>query len=478
MRSSASLRDEMVTWPTLVGENIATTAQHNPVSPFGASKDGLRLKLYAGLILIDVLALFLAFMLANLVRYGEFLNRTGIEILFVLLPIYLGMAWSCGAVSIDVLMKPRLGLERSVRSLVFAVAIVTGIFFYLKTGADFSRFVMGFGPLVAAIAMVSARWIFGQVVGRRYRWRFINKLVFIDNSEFVPSDGQVVLYADRAQLVPTISDPLQLDRLGRLLKHCDRVVLACVPERRAAWAAMMKGSGVNVEILTPELDSMGALSMNRFEGRSTVLVSHAPLGLRDRITKRAFDLAVAILALIVATPILAAAAIAIKLDTQGPIFFRQKRMGRGNRIFHVLKFRTMRVEATDHFGKRSTDRDDDRVTRVGAFLRRTSIDELPQLLNVLAGSMSIVGPRPHALASTAEDLLFWHIDPRYWERHVIQPGITGLAQVRGLRGATFRQSDLRNRLQADLEYVTNWSIWRDIGIVAATAKVMIHRNAY
>ena len=138
----------------------------------------------------------------------------------------------------------------------------------------------------------------------------------------------------------------------------------------------------------------------------------------------------------------------------------------------------MKVERTDGNGKRSASKDDDRITRIGRFLRRTSIDELPQLFNVLKGDMSLVGPRPHAIGSLAGDKLFWEVDQRYWQRHSLRPGLTGLAQVRGFRGATDREADLTSRLQADLEYLTGWTLWRDIGILAATAKVLVHDRAF
>jgi polysaccharide biosynthesis protein PslA len=138
----------------------------------------------------------------------------------------------------------------------------------------------------------------------------------------------------------------------------------------------------------------------------------------------------------------------------------------------------MRAERADAAGNQSTRRDDDRITRVGRFIRATSIDELPQLFNVLRGEMSLVGPRPHALGSTAGDQLFWEVDQRYWHRHASKPGLTGLAQIRGYRGATPMRDDLTNRLAADLEYINGWTIWRDISILITTLKVIVHRNAY
>jgi lipopolysaccharide/colanic/teichoic acid biosynthesis glycosyltransferase len=168
----------------------------------------------------------------------------------------------------------------------------------------------------------------------------------------------------------------------------------------------------------------------------------------------------------------------VKLTSPGPILFRQPRIGKDGRPFSIYKFRSMRIEASDHKAATLTRRDDDRVTRVGAFLRKTSIDELPQLFNVLNGDMSVVGPRPHAAAAKAGDSLYWEVDARYWERHCIKPGMTGLAQVRGHRGATDHHQDLIDRLQSDLEYVSDWSIWRDLRIIVATLGVLVHHKAY
>jgi lipopolysaccharide/colanic/teichoic acid biosynthesis glycosyltransferase len=177
-------------------------------------------------------------------------------------------------------------------------------------------------------------------------------------------------------------------------------------------------------------------------------------------------------------PLMLLIAAAIRLESEGPILFRQGRMGRGNRMFTMLKFRTMRVDAADSDGTRSVCKSDDRLTRVGRFLRRTSLDELPQLINVLKGEMSIVGPRPHALGTRAGDKLLWTLDDRYWDRHAIKPGLTGLAQVRGLRGATDTTRALTDRLQADLDYIDGWHIGRDLAIIARTVGVLIHPNAF
>ena len=144
----------------------------------------------------------------------------------------------------------------------------------------------------------------------------------------------------------------------------------------------------------------------------------------------------------------------------------------------MLKFRTMRVDAECVTGPVWARQNDPRRTWLGALLRATSLDELPQLVNVLRGEMSIVGPRPHALSAKAAERLYWEIDDRYRHRHVVKPGVTGLAQIRGFRGATVLASDLSNRLASDLEYLRNWSMNRDIWIIFRTIFVIRHDNAF
>jgi len=269
-----------------------------------------------------------------------------------------------------------------------------------------------------------------------------------------------------------------MNLFARLIRGMDRVVIACAPSERKKWAMMLKGANMRGEVLADDFDSIGAIGMGKIEDHTTLVVSTGPLLLQQRVTKRTFDLAFVIPVLIIIAPVLVLVAIAIKLDSHGPVLFRQRRVGRGNAFFNILKFRSMHVDLTDADGNVSASRDDSRITRVGRFIRRTSIDELPQLINVVLGSMSVVGPRPHALGSLAGEHLFWEIDEHYWHRHTLKPGITGLAQVRGFRGATHHRNDLTQRLQADLEYIANWSIWQDVAIIVSTLRMTTHSNAY
>jgi Undecaprenyl-phosphate glucose phosphotransferase len=195
--------------------------------------------------------------------------------------------------------------------------------------------------------------------------------------------------------------------------------------------------------------------------------------------KRAEDLVVAGAALALLAPLFVLVALAIKLDSPGPIFFRQTRVGFNGRQFKVWKFRSMYVEATDRHATIQTAKGDKRVTPVGRLIRRLSLDELPQLFNVIEGDMSIVGPRPHALATKAENLHLEEAFDDYAVRHRVKPGITGLAQVNGLRGELTSLEKLRKRIDCDLDYIKNWSLWLDLRIIARTAAVVLwDRNAY
>ena len=223
------------------------------------------------------------------------------------------------------------------------------------------------------------------------------------------------------------------------------------------------------------LNGLGRVEMAEVGPVRGLTVTRRPLGALQQFEKRAFDLVVAASALALLSPLLLAVAAMIRLDGPGPILFRQKRYGLNQEPFRIFKFRTMRV-MDDGAVVRQATRADGRVTRIGAHLRRLSIDELPQLLNVLSGDMSIVGPRPHALA---HDQLYVEKLARYARRHNVRPGITGWAQVSGHRGEIADDSAMLARLEHDLYYVDNWSLWLDVKIVAMTVlSRRAHTNAY
>jgi Undecaprenyl-phosphate glucose phosphotransferase len=205
-----------------------------------------------------------------------------------------------------------------------------------------------------------------------------------------------------------------------------------------------------------------------------------PIADWDVVLKWLFDRSVGLLLLILLSPLMLAAAIAVKLTSKGPILFRQKRYGFNNELIEVFKFRSMYVEATDATASRLVTRDDPRVTPVGRFIRKTSIDELPQLFNVVfKGNLSLVGPRPHAVHAKAEQRLYDEVVDGYFARHRVKPGITGLAQIRGWRGETDTEEKIQKRVECDLQYIENWSIWSDVAILAATPFSLLRsENAY
>lgn len=437
----------------------------------------LRLRLYAVIGIADGFAMLGAFLLADLLRFGQ-TQGYGVTTFMVMFPAYVAVGLNGDCWSIKALRSPRHSAGSATRALMFAIAVVTMAFFTLKIGEDFSRLVFGIGSVLALILIAGGRLFIGRSFGEHYGWSFRREVLLIDGIDTSAEEGEVVVDVRTEKLQPCVDDPQMLDRLGRILDGSERAIVACPPERRQAWARALAGANVDAEILTPELGSIGALGLRRHGTVPTLLVGCGPLKLRDRAVKRAFDIGVSGTALALLLPVLAMVALAIRIESPGPVLFRQQRLGRGNRLFAIYKFRSMRSDASDHSGGRSATRGDDRVTRVGRFIRSTSLDELPQLINVLKGEMSIVGPRPHPLGCRAEDKLFWAIDERYFDRHAIKPGMTGLAQVRGFRGATEREADVTNRLRADLEYLDGWHLGRDIGIIARTLGVLVHPNAY
>jgi exopolysaccharide biosynthesis polyprenyl glycosylphosphotransferase len=185
--------------------------------------------------------------------------------------------------------------------------------------------------------------------------------------------------------------------------------------------------------------------------------------------KRAIDIAGAAFGLIVFAPLFVGIAIVIKATSPGPVFFRQKRYGYHNRRFWIFKFRTMYVDRGDARGTQQATSNDPRITPIGRILRKSSLDELPQLINVFKGDMSLVGPRPHVPGMLAGGMLYERLTPYYFQRHIMRPGVTGLAQVTGYRGETTVALSAIERLDYDLRYISTWSLWLDLKIIARTA---------
>ena len=443
------------------------------------STESRRLMLYLELLVLDVSAL-LAGSLISTAALGQ-LNQLSLGYFpsLAVIALYVFAAANNGGYSIGALRRSAESVRLAVGAFVPAVLLVIIIAFLLKSSENISRLSFALGLGLGGSALVVMRAIFPRHAARVTQGRLVNELVIVDGKPLTDwINAPVVMDAERLGIRPDLDDPAMLDRFGNLTAAFDRVVIDSVSERHREWALLLKGANVDGEIVMEEYNQFGAIGVGSCDGKASMLVARKPLSIHDRMRKRLLDLAITVPLIILISPLLLLTATAIKLDTRGPVLFKQLRIGRGNRLFQVLKFRSMLVERADAVGNRSTERNDDRVTRVGRFIRATSIDELPQLFNVLLGDMSLVGPRPHTLGSLAGGRLFWHIDVTYWHRHQLKPGITGLAQVRGFRGATHELSDLTNRLQADMEYIQGWDIWRDITILVNTFRVVVHRNAF
>jgi lipopolysaccharide/colanic/teichoic acid biosynthesis glycosyltransferase len=459
--------------------SMEATGFKKSLNSWRPSASALRVRLFLTLIILDSICIVASFAVAADLR-GSFLqgNASWALVVAVLVPMFLVMALNSGAYATANLQDPFRAIAKGLTAFALSISALTFIAFYLKSSATFPRLIVTIGSALALLTIAISRYILVRHMPALIGGNPFNVVLLCDGDQPLPSGKFSIVVAAGTYFNPDSHDPVMYDRLAQSLAGADRVIVACSPDRRVAWAQALKGANIQSELYMPELDALAPLGISQHGGTPTVIVANGPLALFDRVVKRAFDVVLAGGVLILMSPLLAMIALIIKLDSRGPVLFTQVRIGRANQMFRIKKFRSMRVELSDGAGERSTARGDDRVTRVGRFIRKTSIDELPQLLNVVRGEMSIVGPRPHALSSRAADKLFWEVDERYWHRHAAKPGLTGLAQIRGYRGATVTESDLRNRLQADLEYLATWSIWRDIKIIVLTFRVLIHRNAF
>jgi len=235
-------------------------------------------------------------------------------------------------------------------------------------------------------------------------------------------------------------------------------------------------SVVDVNVI-PDLDQYRLLnqSMVEWDGLPVINLSGTPMTGTELRLKAAFDRLGSLLLLILLSPVFLVLAVLVKLSGTGPVLFRQKRHGIGGEAIEILKFRTMKQHREPQGEVVQASEDDHRVTSIGRILRRSSLDELPQLINVLRGEMSLVGPRPHAIEHNEA---FKSRIPKYMLRHKVRPGITGWAQVNGFRGITDTEEKMVLRIEHDLWYIQNWSLWLDLKILLQTPLAMIHRNAF
>ena len=288
--------------------------------------------------------------------------------------------------------------------------------------------------------------------------------------------------ANRIAGYPKLGNIDQLTKFGRE-KRLDLLIIALPMSAEKRLLELYR----KLWVLPVDIRLSAHTNELRFRPRAYSYIGNVPfLDLQDKpitdwdfVLKWLFDKVVASLALVALSPVMALVALAVKLDSPGPVFFRQKRLGFNNELIEVYKFRSMYAEASDENAAKLVTRNDDRVTRVGRFIRKTSLDELPQLFNVLTGVLSLVGPRPHALQAKAAESLYADVADGYFARHRVKPGITGWAQVNGWRGETDTREKLQRRIEHDLYYIENWSVLFDLYILAMTpVALMKTKNAY
>lgn len=400
-----------------------------------------------------------------------------------------------------ILTQPRHTLLWSGASgviLVFSFFVST--IFLLKVSEDYSRAIVMIQVVCVGLAVLCARTIWfsllqpaiasGRVDIRRvvligdpghclhFSARAMTAGIRTIRSFDFPTMPAYPSAVARPGTVQALPDVRQLVADCRPLRADDIIILTSQQDVRSVLTLASALSELPVDVHVVPIGSINLMALSRiaqFGNMVTMRIFQSPLTPLKRAIKRAFDIAVAVAALILASPLFVIVPLIIKLDSRGPVLFRQTRHGYNNEPIRVLKFRSMTVmEEGDNFSP--VVRQDPRVTRVGRFLRRTNIDELPQLFNVLVGDMSMVGPRPHP---TAQNEVFAELISSFSRRHNVKPGITGWAQVNGYRGDTDTLEKMQRRLEHDLHYIDNWSPVLDLKIVVMTLfSRKVYWNAY
>jgi Undecaprenyl-phosphate glucose phosphotransferase len=445
-------------------------------------------------VLFDGLAIMLAAVLAGIAYHDYAFGENDVREAYFAMGLFVSAMFvmpNCVRGEYSLLnyldIREHAGRSIGLWNVAFASAILFA--FLTKTTSDFSRvtaivfYPLGFGLVMGArwalvtwvrkeaeAGRVSARRVF--LVGHETDMKDFSERhqPWISGVRIVTAvvlRGEEDLTTDLA-LAAASARMMRPDDIFILVSWSDtRTIEACVNAFLRVPASIHLGpERVLGRFVDARISRFGAIS-------SLNLVGH-PLSVADVLLKRAFDVVVASLALIASAPLMIVLAIAIKLDSPGPVFFRQRRYGFNQEPFEIVKFRSM---ITMDNGREiiQARANDPRVTRVGRFMRRLNFDELPQLFDVLRGKMSLVGPRPHALA---HDQKYESMIALYARRHNMKPGITGWAQVNGFRGETIAADSMRQRVEHDLWYIDNWSLWLDMRILVLTiTSAKAYRNA-
>jgi len=375
------------------------------------------------------------------------------------------------------------------------VLVTLAIGYLTKTSADYSRTWISMWAGSALLLIFLVRAYFGYRLSRWHDKGWLTRRVAIVgageqgqlllNHISAAADSGVSLvglFDDRRSRVPSqicgIAVRGTVDDLLKLInsEDIDEVIVAL------PWSAIDRLRDVMTKLRAAPIDvrlcpegvayQFPNASYSKAWGVGMLDAYERPLKNWHSVTKRIEDRLFAVLILLFVAPLMLSIAIAIRLETRGPILFRQRRYGFSNELIEVYKFRTLYFDQTDWNDEKQVTKNDPRVSKVGAFLRRSGLDELPQLFNVLKGEMSIVGPRPHPTQTKAGGMLFEDVVLEYFSRHRVKPGITGWAQVNGWKGETDTKEKIQRRVEHDLYYIDRWSVWFDLKIILLTPRAM------
>ncbi len=437
------------------------------------------------------LVILLAFLLAYYLRFDSLTLPTAYIVVLLLGLLIAGVVMpATGAFRREFRWAFMRKTRRLIAGWALVVMLLVTIAAVVKTTAHFSRIWFAYWVLFGALGLVASQLVdMGWRVHRRRRSKNARRLVLIgsgDNGQRVKQhilsapDGDVCLLACFGE--PGLD--AEVHPLGELADYVERekvgeVWIAVSWEGRDLLEkslGALNESVVDVNII-PDLHQYRLLNQGvvEWDGLPVINLSGTPMTVAERRLKALMDRLGAGLSLLLLSPLLLLIAAAVKAGSPGPVLFRQTRHGMGGEIIRIFKFRSMRVQAGAAGEFKQARPDDERVTAVGKFLRKTSLDELPQLINVLRGEMSLVGPRPHPVELNG---VFMSRIPKFMLRHKVKPGMTGWAQVNGHRGLTDTEEKMALRIEHDLWYIQNWSLWLDIKILLQTPLAMIHRNAF
>lgn len=360
----------------------------------------------------------------------------------------------------------------------------------LKVTSDYSRIWFGYWVLLGGAGLfISQLFEHGWLIHRRKSSKAVRRVVLVGGGEngkrvekrlLSDKDGELQLVARFGRDWPG-GDAHPVEQLAEYVveEHISEVWVAAPWEDRNLLETTLDAlneSVVDVNVI-PDLHQYRLLNQGivEWDGLPVINLSGTPMTGTELRLKAVFDRLGSLLLLVLLSPLFLLLALLVRLSGPGPVLFRQKRHGIGGEAIEILKFRSMKQHREREGEVSQATEDDQRVTFIGKFLRRSSLDELPQLINVLRGQMSLVGPRPHAIEHNEE---FKSRIPKYMLRHKVRPGVTGWAQVNGFRGITDTEEKMALRIEHDLWYIQNWSLWLDLKILLQTPLAMIHRNAF